>query len=85
MDEKMEEALKSFMDNLTDKQKEKAKNCEDWDELIAYLGKEGFEIPDEVAGLAAGGVQAGDIINWEVVREQERKNRPPIKPPRVYL
>ena len=62
MDEKMKEALKTVLENLTDEQKEVAKECKDLDELFAYLGKEGIEIPDDLVDMVAGGVQAGDVL-----------------------
>ena len=49
-------ALKGIYDSLTDEQKEKAKACRTMDELMAFAGKEGLELPDEVLDAAAGGL-----------------------------
>ena len=56
MDEKMEKALKEFLANLTDEQKEKAKECKTPEELMAFAGKEGLELPDELIEGVAGGL-----------------------------
>ena len=53
--EKASELLKSIWENLTDEQKEKAKECKTADELIAFAGEEGIELPDEVLDAVAGG------------------------------
>ena len=57
LDEKMKEALKSVYNNLTDGQKEKAKSCKTYEELMDFAGKEGIELPDDIAEavLGAGG------------------------------
>ena len=51
----MKEALKTVLENLTDKQKAVAQGCKDLDELFAYLGKEGIELPDDIVDEVAGG------------------------------
>ena len=55
MDEKMENALKAFFDQLTDEQKKKAKECKTAEELMDFFGKEGVELPDELLDSVAGG------------------------------
>ena len=55
MNEKLNAALKSIYDSLTDEQKEKAKNCKTMDELMALAGKEGLELPDEALDAVSGG------------------------------
>ncbi len=55
MDEKMKEALKSVYNNLTDGQKEKAKACKTYEELMDFAGKEGIELPDDLVETVAGG------------------------------
>ena len=57
MEEKMEKALEKFFANLTDEQKEKAKECKTMEELMAFAGKEGLELPDEFLESVAGGYQ----------------------------
>lgn len=52
----LNEALKGMWDSLTDEQKEKAKQCQSMDELMALAGKLGVEIPDELLDSVAGGV-----------------------------
>ena len=60
-DAKLFEILRGISEGLTDEQKEKAKQCKTVDELMAFAGKEGIELPDEVLDAVAGGIQAGDI------------------------
>ncbi len=55
IDPKLEETLKGLWDSMTDEQKEKAKACKDVDELIAFAGKEGIELPDEMLDAVSGG------------------------------
>ena len=55
MDEKMKEVMKGIYENLTDEQKEKAKNCKTMDELMTLAGKSGIELPDEALDAVAGG------------------------------
>ena len=55
MDEKMKDALKSVYNNLTDEQKVKAKTCKTEQELMEFAGKEGIELPDDIAEAVAGG------------------------------
>ena len=55
MDENMEKALEKFLANLTDEQKEKAKECKTIEELMDFAGKEGVELPDEFLDDVAGG------------------------------
>ena len=55
MDEKMKETLKNIYGNLTEEQKEKAKQCKTMDELMALAGEWGIELPDEMLDTVAGG------------------------------
>ena len=55
IDPKLAEALKGIWDNLTDEQKEKAKECKTMDELMLLAGKEGVELPDEAVEMVSGG------------------------------
>ncbi len=44
-----------FLNNLTDEQKAKAKNCKTAEEFIALANEEGIELTDEqLEGLAGG-------------------------------
>ena len=52
---KLNATLKGIYDSLTDGQKEKAKQCKTMDELVAFAGKEGLELPDEMLDSVAGG------------------------------
>ena len=59
MDEqKMKELMMNLMNNLTDGQKEKVKDCKDLNELTACLGGMGVALPDELLDAAAGGTNA---------------------------
>ena len=60
MDEKLKEMLKKIEESLTDEQKEKAKACQTLEELVAFAGKEGLELPDEVLNAVAGGEDDSD-------------------------
>ena len=51
----MDEKLKAFFDNLTDEQKEKAKQCKTMDELMKFADEESLELPDEIVSAVAGG------------------------------
>ena len=59
----MEKALGEFFNKLNDEQKEKAKECKTLDELMAFAGKEGIELPDEMLDNVAGGFQ----VEWHKV------------------
>ena len=45
------------------------KSCQD--DLMDQQ-KEGVEISDDSAALSAGGVQAGDVIDYDKIREKNR-------------
>ena len=47
--------MDSVYENLTDEQKEKAKQCKTMDELMALAGEWGIELPDEALDSIAGG------------------------------
>lgn len=55
MDEKMKEVLDGIIEKLTEEQKEKAKACNNADELMILLGEWGIELPDELIDQVAGG------------------------------
>ena len=55
MNEKLNKALEKILNALTDEQKEKAKACKTLDGLMALLGKEKLELPDELVDAVAGG------------------------------
>ena len=57
MNEKLNELLMGIYDSLTDEQKEKARACRTVDELVAFAGKEGIELPDEALDMVAGGAR----------------------------
>ena len=54
-DPRLAETVKGVWDSLTAEQKEKAKDCKTWDELAAFAGREGIELPDELLDAVAGG------------------------------
>lgn len=56
------EMLKRIYDSLTDEQKEKAKDLKNIDELMAFAGKEGIELPEEALNAVAGGIMARQPI-----------------------
>ena len=60
MDEKMDEIMKAIFDDLTDEQKEKAKQCKTMDELMALAGEWGIELPDEALDHVNGGCVGGE-------------------------
>ena len=55
MNEKLKETMKGIYENLTDEQKERAKACKTMEELMAFAGKEGLELPDEMIDAVAAG------------------------------
>ncbi len=62
MDEKkMNEVTKALFDRLTDEQKEKAKACNNADDLMKLLGEWDIELPDDLSAIVSGGVQ---LIPW---------------------
>ena len=61
MEKNLNDILKGIYGSLTDEQKEKVKQCKTVDELMAFAGEEGLELPDEVLDAVSGGIQAGDI------------------------
>ena len=64
MDEKMKEVIKGIYENLTDEQKEKAKQCKTMDELMTLAGEWGIELPDEALDAVSGGCgSCGDCDN----------------------
>ena len=74
-DPKLEEALKGIWDSLTDEQREKAKACKTLDELTAFAGKEGVELPDELLDAVAGGFvfRNSETKQWEIIRDKDGK------------
>ena len=48
-------AIRGMWDSLTDEQKEKAKKCQNMDELMLLAGRLGIELPDEMLDTVAGG------------------------------
>lgn len=75
LDPKVAEALKGMWDSLTDEQREKAKRCETPDELAAFAGKTGIELPDEVLDAVAGGFvfRNSETKSWEIIRDKDGK------------
>ena len=57
----LSDTLKSIYNSLTDEQKKKAKQCKSIEELAAFAGEEGLELPDEVLDAVAGGRRGGTI------------------------
>lgn len=54
-DSKLDEALRSVYDSLTDEQKTKAKTCKSADEIMQLAADEGIELPDEILEAVSGG------------------------------
>ena len=69
IDHKLEEALKSILDSLTDEQKEKAKECKTMEELAKFAGKEGIELPDEALDMVSGGIYGVDGLPKRIIGE----------------
>lgn len=70
MDDQLKAALTELWGSLTDEQKARALACSSPEELLAFLGEEKIELPDELLGEAAGGylfkgegMSAFEIIN----------------------
>ena len=61
MNGKMNEKFKEIYDSLTDEQKEKTMNCKTQEELMAFVGEEDIELPEELLGNVAGGL---DWFEW---------------------
>lgn len=78
MDEKMKEAFQKFCSKLTDEQKEKVKQCQTWDEVMDFAGKEGVELPDEFLDSVAGGFTP----DWKPVELTYDSNPAPVKQPK---
>lgn len=53
--EQLSQALSELWDSLTDEQKEKARACTSFDELMECVGEEGIELPLEVLEGVVGG------------------------------
>ncbi len=72
MDDKLNETLKGMWDSLTDEQKEMAKTCRTTEELTAFAGREGIELPDEVLDAVAGGYVYYDpsLGRWAVIGDK---------------
>ena len=71
MDEKLNAALKSLYDAFTDEQKERAKQCKTADELVAFAGKEGVKLPDDLMDLVVGGFFGKSDPKSNAWRDQE--------------
>ena len=56
IDPRLNEAVRSMWDSLTDEQKAKAKDCKTLDELLALADKAGVALPDELLEAVAGGI-----------------------------
>ena len=63
--------LKGIWDSLTEEQKEKAKECKTMDELIAFAGREGIELPDEMLDSVSGGyiIKGDEEGTWLLIRD----------------
>ena len=58
MEEKnLQQAMAAILDSLTDEQKEKARACKTFEELITLLGEMNVSLPDELMDEVAGGGQ----------------------------
>lgn len=57
----MKRELGRFFANLTDEQKEKAKECKTPEELLAFAEKEGIELSDELLNGISGGKANDDL------------------------
>lgn len=57
MDEKMKETMNAIYEHLTDEQKEKAKACNNADDLMKLLGQWDIELPDDLSAIVSGGYQ----------------------------
>ena len=65
--------LTALMNGLTDEQKEKAKACKTLNELMAFAGKEGIELPDEQLERSCetiSNMQKGKVKRYE--RREEK-------------
>ena len=70
MDDKMKEKLKTIFDSLNDEQLERAKECKSIDELLAVVGEEGMELPDEIVDAVAGGyIYKAYPDCWKVIND----------------
>ena len=67
MDEKIEEMLIVFFENLTDEQKEKVKECKTEQELNDFIEKEGIELPDELLEAASGGFDPSILVQYKKI------------------
>ena len=56
--------IEGFINTLTEEQKERIKECVTLEELTAFAGKEGIELPDEILDEVSGGVvsQTGNRV-----------------------
>ena len=64
IDLKLANAIKSVYDSLTDEQRKKAKACETQDELLAFLGREGVELQDDLLDNVSGGLWPMSSDDW---------------------
>ena len=53
--ENLREQMAEILNGFTEEQKEKAKACKTPEELMAFLGKLGAALPDELLDAVAGG------------------------------
>ena len=58
MNEKMKAIMDRICENLTEEQKEKAKQCKTTEELMELAGKWGVELPDEALDHVSGGCES---------------------------
>ncbi len=69
---KIDDVLKEIWDSLTAEQKEQIKACKTPGELMAYMGKAGIKLPDEVLDAVAGGyVFWNDQDQFEAIRDSD--------------
>ncbi len=54
-EKKLYDQLAKAWNGMTDEQKEKARACKTAEELIAFAGKEGVELPDEALDEVSAG------------------------------
>ena len=70
------ELIRKIADSLTDEQKEKAKACKSAEELLALVGKESIELPDEMLNAVSGGCDEDEEESPESCKVCQRGGGP---------
>ena len=67
----VQEMITEVIESLNDEQKARLAECKTAEELIAFAGKEGIELPDELLDSVAGGYIYSINGGYDIVKDSD--------------